>query len=81
LSVPAEKILAVKVGNFRAEMYVAQMSQRIKYKYYNISTKKSIFLELRYMLKTDIYSYLETFGDQSYNLFLDVVHFFKTSLN
>jgi hypothetical protein len=29
----------------------------------------------------NIYSYLETFGGQSYNLFLTVVHFFKTSVN
>jgi len=32
-------------------------------------------------LNTNIYFYLETFGDQSYNLYLNVVHFFNTSLN
>ncbi len=32
-------------------------------------------------LKTDIYSYLETSGGQSYNLCLRVVHSFNTSLN
>jgi hypothetical protein len=32
-------------------------------------------------LNTNIYSYLETSGGQSYNQYLNVVHFFNTSLN
>ncbi len=32
-------------------------------------------------LNTNIYSYLETSGGQSYNLYLNVVNFFNTSLN
>ncbi len=32
-------------------------------------------------LNTNIYSYLETSGGQSSNLYLNVVHFFNTSLN
>jgi hypothetical protein len=32
-------------------------------------------------LNTDIYSYLETYGVQSYNIFRNVVHFFNTSIN
>ncbi len=32
-------------------------------------------------LDTNIYSYLETSGGQSSNLYLNVVHFFNTSLN
>jgi hypothetical protein len=32
-------------------------------------------------LNTNIYSYLETSGGQNYNLYLNVVHFFNTSLN
>ncbi len=32
-------------------------------------------------LNVNIYSYLETFGDQSSILYLNVVHFFNTSLN
>ncbi len=32
-------------------------------------------------LNTNIYSYLETSGGQSYNLYLNVVHCFNTSLN
>ncbi len=32
-------------------------------------------------LNTNIYSYLETSGGQSYNLYLNVIHLFNTSLN
>ncbi len=32
-------------------------------------------------LNTNIYSYLETSGGQSYNLYLNAVHFFNNSLN
>jgi hypothetical protein len=32
-------------------------------------------------LNTNIYSYLETSGAQSYNTYLNVVHFFNTSVN
>ncbi len=32
-------------------------------------------------LNTNIYSYLETSGGQSYNIYLNVVHFFNTSVN
>jgi len=32
-------------------------------------------------LNTNIYSYLETSGGQSYNLYLNVVNFFNTGLN
>jgi hypothetical protein len=32
-------------------------------------------------LNTNFYSYLETIGGQSYNLYLYVVHFFNTSVN
>jgi len=32
-------------------------------------------------LNTNIYSYLETSGGQSFNLYLNVVHFYNTSVN
>jgi hypothetical protein len=32
-------------------------------------------------LKTNIYSYFETFGGQSSNLYLNVVNFFNISVN
>ncbi len=32
-------------------------------------------------LTTNIYSYLDTSGGQSFNLYLNVVHFFNTSVN
>ncbi len=34
-----------------------------------------------FYLNTNIYSYLETFGGQSYNLYLNVVHLFITIVN
>jgi hypothetical protein len=32
-------------------------------------------------LNTNIYSYFETSGGKSYNLYFNVVHFFNTSVN
>jgi hypothetical protein len=32
-------------------------------------------------LNTNVYSYLETSGGQSYSLYLNVVNFFNTSVN
>jgi len=32
-------------------------------------------------LNTNIYSYLETYGGKSYNLYLNVVHIFNTSVD
>ncbi len=32
-------------------------------------------------LNTNIYSYLETFGGQSFNLYLNVAHIFNISVN
>jgi hypothetical protein len=36
---------------------------------------------VNYCLNTNIYSYLETSGGQSSNLYLNCVHFFNTSIN
>ncbi len=36
---------------------------------------------VRNCLNTNIYSYLETSGGQSSNLYLNVVHFFNASVN
>ncbi len=41
----------------------------------------SRFKNVNNCLNTNIYSHLETFGGQSFNLYLNVVHFFNTSLN
>jgi hypothetical protein len=38
------------------------------------------FKNVNIYLNTNIYSYLETSGGQSYDLYLNVVHFFNTSL-
>jgi hypothetical protein len=49
--------------------------------------KKALPMEQRTLkivnncLNTNIYSYLETSGGQSFNLYLNVVHFFNTSVN
>jgi len=39
------------------------------------------FKNVNNFLNTTIYSYLETSDGQSYNLYLNVVHFFNTNLN
>jgi hypothetical protein len=38
------------------------------------------FKNVNHCLNTNIYSYSETFGGQSYNLYLNVVHFFNISV-
>ncbi len=53
----------------------------------NVSVMPSVAMEQHALrsvndcLNTNIYSYLETSGVQSYNLYSNVVHFFNTSLN
>ncbi len=39
------------------------------------------FQNVNNCLNTNIYSYLETFGGQSFNLYLNFVHFFITTVN
>ncbi len=39
------------------------------------------FKNVNNCLNTDIYSYLETYGGKSYNLYFNVFHFFNTSVN
>ncbi len=39
------------------------------------------FKNVNSCMNTNIYSYLETSQDKSYNLYLNVVHFFNTSVN
>jgi hypothetical protein len=39
------------------------------------------FKNVKKCFNTNIYSYLETFGCKSYNIYLNVVHFFKPSVN
>jgi hypothetical protein len=47
----------------------------------NQSMEQHAFKNVNYCLYTNIYSYLETNGGQSSNLYLNVVHFFNTSVN
>jgi hypothetical protein len=39
------------------------------------------FTNVNNCLNTNIYSYLDTSGGKSYKLYLNVVHFFNTSVN
>ncbi len=41
----------------------------------------SRFKNVSSCLNTNMYSYLEASGGQSYNLYINVVHFFNTSVN
>ncbi len=53
-------------------------------KYTNITTKINgtvHFKNVNNYLNTDIYFYLETSGGKSSNLYLNVGHFFNTSIN
>ncbi len=43
--------------------------------------EKRTFENVNNYLNTNIYSYLETSGVQRYYIYLNVVHFFNTSVN
>ncbi len=45
-----------------------------------LSMEQRTFKNVNKYLNTNIYSYLDTFGGQSSNLYLNVVHFFNTRL-
>jgi hypothetical protein len=50
----------------------------------NVTThamEQRAFNNVNNCLNTNIYSYLETSGGKSFNLYLNVVHFFNTSDN
>jgi hypothetical protein len=47
----------------------------------SISMGTAYFKNVNNYLNTNIYSYLETSGGKSYNLYLNAVHFFNTSVN
>jgi hypothetical protein len=46
-----------------------------------IPTEKRTLKIVKKNLNTNICSYLETSGGKSYNLYLNVVHFFSASIN
>ncbi len=46
-----------------------------------VSMEQHTFKNVNNHFNTNIYSYLETSGGQSYNLYLNVVHFFNTRVN
>jgi len=47
----------------------------------NVMSGKMCFKNVNNYLNTNIYSYLETSGGQSTNLFINVAHFFNTRFN
>jgi hypothetical protein len=49
--------------------------------YDNFRMKPHAYKNVNNCLNTNIYSYLETSGGQSSNLYLTVVHYFNTSVN
>jgi len=51
------------------------------YIFLGTSTEQRTLKNVSSCLNTNIYSHLETFGGQSSNLYLNVVHFFNTSVN
>jgi hypothetical protein len=46
-----------------------------------ITKEQRTLKNVNHCWKTNIYSYLETSGGKSHNLYLNVVHFFNTSVN
>ncbi len=49
--------------------------------YYNPLMEQHTVKNVNNYLNTSIYSYLETSGSQSSNLYLNVIHFFNTRVN
>jgi hypothetical protein len=59
---------------------------QMNYFYFDIEEKRipmeqPAFKNVNNCLNTNIYSYLETSGDQIYNPYLNAVHFFNTRVN
>ncbi len=52
-----------------------------KNEFFLLRMEQNIFKIVNNCLNTNIYSYLKTSGGQSSNLYLNVVHFFNTSVN
>jgi len=50
-------------------------------KWYEIEMEQRTLKNANNCLNTNIYSYLETSGGQSSNLYLNVVHFFNSIVN
>jgi hypothetical protein len=52
----------------------------LSFTFYFTNNGTASFKNVNSYLNTTIYSYLETFGGQSSSLYLNVVHFFNTSV-
>ncbi len=48
---------------------------------FTISMQQRALKNVKNCLNANIYSYIETSGGQSYNIYLKAVHFYNTSVN
>jgi len=58
-----------------------QLNWACAIKLFTAVIEESALKNVNNRLNTDIYTYLRTSGGQSFNLYLNVVHCFNTSLN
>jgi len=67
--------MALSLGTVKQSLSRKEISNQV------LSMEQRALKIVNNCLKTNIYYYLETSGGQSYNLYLNVVQFFNTSLN
>ncbi len=63
------------------EIQLYSMSEVNKCLHYTGANGTARFKNVNNCLNTNIYSYLETSGGQNSNLYLNVVHFFNTTVH
>jgi hypothetical protein len=51
------------------------------FSFYTVPMEQRTFGNVTKYLNTNFYSYLETSGDQSYYMYLNLVHLFNTGVN
>jgi hypothetical protein len=67
--------------NFINPIFIHNQSKKRSRSHQSCSIEQRSLKNENNYLNTNIYSYLETSGGQSCNLYLNVVHFFNTSVN
>ncbi len=76
--------LVVTISNFNINLVfysLAGSKFRLEFLEGLAPMEQHIFKNVNNCLNTNIYSYLETLGGQSCCLYLNVIHFFNTSVN
>ncbi len=66
---------------FKSNVFVRIANCSYRFKLCEHAMEQHALKNVNNFLNTNIYSYLETSGGQSSNLYLNVVHFFNTSAN